>query len=102
MEVTIGKEGLDRTWQAEFPETTKCAHCGGEARIGFVAHEGMQGVQPPKKEGEYARDINGQEFVCSLHENDPNGEGLWLHDCCAVAVYFCKACLNPSAEYNQG
>ena len=41
MKITIGKEGLNKTWQAEFPEETKCVHCGGDSRIGFVAHEGM-------------------------------------------------------------
>ena len=51
MEVTIGKKGLEQSWQATFP---------------------------------------------------PDGEGYWLHDACAVAVYFCKKCLNTTALYNQG
>lgn len=104
MEVTVGKEGLTKTWQAEFPETTKCVHegCGGEARIGFVAHEGLDGILKPPDGEVHGKDLNGQPFVCSLHENDPKGEGFWLHDCCAVAVYFCKKCLSPTALYNQG
>ena len=89
MEVTIGKEGLGHTWQDEFPETTKCRRCKGVARIGFVAHEGMS-----------EHDTDGP-FVCSLHDNEGAG-GFWLHDCCAVAVYFCKECLKPTALYNQG
>lgn len=89
MEVTLGKEGLKKTWQAEFPETTKCSICKGLARIGFVAHERMS-----------SNDTEGP-WVCSLHPNEGKG-GYWLHDCCAVAVYFCKECLKPTALYNQG
>ena len=88
MQVTIGKEGLTKTWQAEFPETIECCRCGGEARVGFVAHEGMS---EDDKEG---------PFVCKLHPNKPREES-WLHDCCAVAVYFCKKCLETTALYNQ-
>lgn len=105
MKVTIGKKGLTQTWQTDFPETTDCCRCGGEARIGFVAHEGLSGVQPRPPDStqeKYFRDLNNQVLVCSLHENDPDGEGFWLHDCCAVAVYFCKKCLQPTALYNQG
>ena len=89
MNVTIGKEGLKNSWQAEFPEETKCVHCKGDSRIGFVAHEGMPGKLP------------FEEYVCSLHKNEGKG-GYWLHDCCAVAVYFCKECLFPTALYSQG
>ena len=97
MEVTLGKEGLDRTWQGEFPEETPCCECGGKSRIGFVAHEGMSGADRPI----YPRDFN--QFVCDLHENEgSDGGDFWLHDCCAVAVYFCKECLKATALYNQG
>ena len=94
MIVTIGKEGLTQTFQEEFPETTECCRCGGEARIGFVAHEGGPGDEPI-----YPRDF--KQFVCDLHSNEGEG-GFWLHDCCAVAVYFCRECLEPTALYNQG
>jgi len=88
MKVTIGEAGLTKTWQTKFPKTTKCKSCDGEARIGFVAHEAMD--KDDKK-----------PHICSLHPNE--GEGChWLHDCCAVAVYFCRDCLNPTALYNQG
>lgn len=88
MKVTIAKDpkktaGL--TWQDDFPITTECVRCGGECRLGFVAHE-------------FER---GGDFVCNLHLNEPEGEGYWLHDACAVAVYFCKKCLEPTALYNQ-
>ena len=89
MEVTLGKEGLKKTWQAEFPETTKCCRCKGVARIGFVAHEKMSD-----------NDTDGP-YVCNQHPNEGKG-GYWLHDCCAVAVYFCKECLKTTALYNQG
>lgn len=90
MEITIGEEGLVKTWQGGFPETTTCS-CGGEARIGFVAHEGLSDDD---------RDANIKR-VCHLHENEGKG-GYWLHDCCAVGVYFCKECLEPTAISNQG
>ncbi len=89
MEITLGKKGLKKTWQAEFPEITKCCKCGGEARIGFVAHEKM------------SDNDNEGPFVAALHPNEGKGN-FWLHDCCAVAVYFCKDCLKPTALYNQG
>lgn len=89
MKVTIGEAGLKKTWQAEFPKTTKCK-CGGEARIAFVAHEGL--------------DVDDQKEPASrvhnLHSNEGKGN-YWLHDCCAVAVYLCMECLAPTALYNQ-
>ena len=84
MKVTLGTEGLKKSWQKEFPEETQCVHCDGMSRIGFVAHE-ADDVVP---------------FVRDLHENNGKG-GYWLHDACAVAVYFCKDCLNTTALYNQ-
>ena len=89
MKVTLGKDGLTKTWQAEFPETTECCRCQGEARIGFVAHEGMND------------DDRETEHVCGMHQNDGKG-GYWPHDCIAVAVYFCRECLETTALYNQG
>jgi hypothetical protein len=71
--------------------------CDGKARIGFVAHEAM-GNQDlaiiPR---------NFNQYVCDLHDNKGGGVGgeYWLHDCCAVAVYFCKKCLGTTALYNQ-
>jgi len=85
MQVTLGPDGLVKTWQTPFPETTECCKCGGEARFAFTAHEGSD-------EMEYVRD---------MYSNDPNGDGLWPHDACAVAVYFCKDCLESTALYNQ-
>lgn len=91
MKVTLGEKGLVYSWQAEFPKTTKCVHCGGESRIGFVAHEGI-----------LDKGLDYSKYIASLHKNDPKGEGFWLHDCCSVAVYFCKKCLFVTALYNQG
>ena len=85
MEVTLGKDGLSKSWQNEFPETTKCCRCGELASIGFVAHEGMDEDAPPY-----------------IYDQPPITEnGLWLHDRCAVAVYFCRGCLETTALYNQ-
>ena len=88
MQITMGKEGLEKTQQfEEFPEETKCCKCGGVARIGFVAHEGID------------EDVTFSECLCSI---DPEDGGYWLHDRCSVAVYFCGGCLEPTALYNQG
>ena len=88
MKITIGKNGLHKTYQAEFPETTSCCRCNGDARIGFVAHENMS-------------DDDFVPFVCELHSNQGKGK-FWLHDCCAVAIYFCEDCSKATALYNQG
>ena len=94
MKVTLGSKGLSETFQGEFPETTECCKCNGEARIGFVAHERGPGDEPV-----YPRDY--VQFVTDLHENEGKG-GYWLHDCCSVAVYFCRECLSSTALWNQG
>jgi len=88
MKVTLGKDGLTKTWQAKFPETTECCRCKGEARIGFVAHEGMD-----------AKDRK-VPHVCRLHRNEGKG-GYWLHDCACFAVYLCVNCLEPTVLCNQ-
>ncbi len=85
MEVTLGKEGLDKTWQDPFVEDIFCIHCGAVARIAFVAHE--------------TDEEHGSQFVCNLHNNEKGN--MWVHDACAVAVYFCTGCLDTTAVYNQ-
>ena len=72
------------TWQDKFPKTTKCG-CNGKAKLAFVAHE-------------FDTKPKSEQFICNLYEND---KGLWLHDACSVAVYFCEKCLEPTALYNQ-
>ena len=89
MRVSLGNRGLSKTWQKDFPEETTCCWCKAPARIGFVAHEGIDD------------DGGGRDAVCHLHENGEENM-LWLHDYCAVAVYFCTRCLKPTAFYNQG
>ena len=89
MKITIGKEGCKKTWQAEFPEETKCVHCGEIARIGFVAYENLD------------YDVLDKIYVGDLHENGKDGK-FWLHDVCAVAIYFCNECAKATALYNQG
>ncbi len=88
MKVTLGKEGLKKAWQDKFPEITACCSCKGVAQIGFVTHEGID------------EEASDTKLVSSLHENEGKG-GYWLHDCCTVAVYFCKECLKATALRNQ-
>lgn len=76
------------SFQAPFPLSTSCIHCEQTARIAFVAHE--LGAEDKK-----------ETYVCDLHKNNPRKREYWLHDACAVAVYFCKVCLKPTALYNQ-
>ncbi len=88
MKVIIGKEGLDATFQDFFLENVECVHCGSRARIGFVAHELDEKVIS-----------EGGQYVRQLHDNEDGH--MWLHDACAVAVYFCTECLDTTAIYNQ-
>lgn len=83
----IGEDGLEHSWQKEFPKSTECCRCGANARIGFVMKE----------------DNKDKEYICDLHPNEmADGGKAWLHDACAVAVYFCEKCLDTTALYNQG
>jgi len=88
MIVEYGKKGLNNSWQKPFPETTKCVHCGGEARIAFTSYE-------PQQDG---------DVLAELHNfnRDSEIDGLWLHDNSAFATYLCKECLEPTTLYNQG
>lgn len=96
MQVQLGEQGLDKSWQKKYAPTAECKWCGGEARIGFVAFE------RPRKDaaGNFVPHTPG-EAVCELHRNEGKG-GFWLHDLCAVAVYFCRDCLEATAIYTQG
>ena len=89
MKTTIGEQARSKSWQVEFPATVKCSKkgCKGEARIAFVAYEGMS-------------DDDKKEFVCHLHLNEGEG-GYWPHDAIAVAVYLCRKCLGATALFNQ-
>ena len=89
MKVDLGDKGLDKSWQLKFESEANCVHCKGNARIAFVAYE-----KGGKK--------NNGEFICEMHKNQPEGDGYWIHDSCAVAVYFCRKCLKATAIMNQG
>jgi len=91
MQVTLGKDGCEKSWQDPFPETIECCHCGEVSRIAFVAHEGMENKSVPEK------------CVCELHNNDwgDGGEGFWMHDCGAFAIYICKKCFSATTLFNQ-
>ena len=84
MHTEIGEDGDDNSWQEDFPEETECCQCGGNARMGFVS----------KEEDE-------KEYVCDLYENEGENGKFWLNDACAVAIYFCEDCGEPTALYNQ-
>jgi len=84
MHIELGKDGVDNSWQDDFPEDTECCRCGGNARLGFVSKEDDE-----------------KEYVCDLYENGEDDK-FWLHDSCAVAIYFCEECLEPTSLYNQG
>ena len=89
MEITKGLDGLECSWQLSFPPTTECCRCGGEARIGFVTHEGI-----------VPEDDNDPYPIWKMRDNGGPGD-LWPHDSVAVAVYFCRDCLETKALYNQ-
>ncbi len=84
IETKIGKEGLDLSYQGKFPKETECVHCKGKAKIAFTMIERFQ---------------ENDKYISGLYKNKRNK--LWLHDCCAVAVYFCEDCLEPTALANQ-
>lgn len=83
MNVYLGEQGLEKTWQQPFSPTVPCT-CGGEARIMFVAFE----------------DGHDKTNVCGLRKNHGKGD-YWPHDCVAVAAYLCKECFTPVACINQ-
>lgn len=90
--VFYGTKGCFHTWQDSFPDEAKCVHCGrGDARLAFVYLE---------TGGE---DWIEKEFVSKLHDNDPDGEGFWLHDAGAFATYLCRdiKCTGATTLYNQ-
>jgi hypothetical protein len=88
MEIAYGEEGAvdGMSFQGAFPKTTCCIKCGKTSRMAFVAAEG-----------------SGDRFVCREHENDYKGEGFWLHDAAAFAVYLCTsiACCEATTLWNQ-
>ena len=96
MKVYLGQASRTQSWQKPFPEETDCCRCGGQSRLGFVAIE----------------EAGEDHYLCNLYENNPppkldqalkvKGDfGYWFHDAVAVAVYFCRDCLEPTALYNQ-
>jgi hypothetical protein len=87
MNIYLGETGLNETWQEPFSKETKCHSCGGRAEIAFVACENERGKTA--------------KFICQAKETTGERGGLWVHDACAVAVYFCRDCLETTAIMNQ-
>ena len=85
MKVYLGKKGLSKTWQEDFPKSIKCHKCGGNCRIMFVGLEGEEG---------------DKNYVSELHENMKDKK-FWPHDAIAVANYLCEKCFEPNALINQ-
>lgn len=87
-ELKYGVDGCLLTWQNPFPEEVTCACCGKEgARLAFVLQESGK-----------------KEHACNLYQNDPDGEGFWVHDSAAFAVYLCRDINCPekaTAKWNQ-
>lgn len=88
MKFKLGISAKDKTWQETFDEEVECAYCRGKAELAFVAYERFDGDVPP--------------YIYQQKKTTGKKGGLWLHDHCAVAVYFCRDCLKPTARYNQG
>lgn len=83
-----GTEGCELSWQEMFPEEVECSYCSTEgARLAFVLME-----------------RNRKNLACRLHDIDPEGEGFWLHDAAAFAVYLCRSmrCRKGTIKWNQG
>lgn len=89
METTLGPGAETKSWQGDFPLTVPCSDptCPGTAELAFTASE---------------FDNEGEPYVCDLQRQTGQAGGLWLHDAAAVAVYFCRECLEVTARYNQG
>jgi hypothetical protein len=106
-EVFLGETGIDKSWQADFEKEVKCIHCKEKARIAFVAFESAN--KPYEVVGTTSESVgipsesSGKPFVCDLHKNNLDDKGdFWVHDCVAVAVYFCTKCGETTAIMNQG
>ena len=90
VDVFIGKEGTHASWQAEWPETMECVHCGEEAELILTAIESR----------------GGDASLCRIHDNEPprlvpDGAGYWPHDSVAIANYLCRKCFKVTSEINQ-
>ena len=83
MKIYLGKKGLDKTWQEDFPENMECHKCKSNCRIMFVGFESK-----------------GKEYVSNLYDNMKD-EKYWPHDAIACAVYLCEKCFEPNALINQ-
>jgi len=94
MKVTLGKAGLNKSFQDDFQRTVECPFCtNGTAHVAFVTHEGLD-------RGERAAIVARKEpAVCFSR---PAGARIWPHDLMACAVYICTKCGEATAIWNQG
>jgi hypothetical protein len=94
MKVTVGGDGVTKSFQDEFPMGVRCPFCGkANAVVAFVAHEGFD------KQELASIVARKTPTVCSMR---PAGAKIWPHDVMACAVYICTDCGQASACWNQG
>jgi len=92
-EYNYGVDGIGLSYQGDFSETTQCSKCGKGARLAFVVREYFDKKVPAKE----------QKFITNLHPNNSEGDGFWLHDCGAFAIYICTDidCTHATTLWNQ-
>lgn len=93
IEYGYGVKGLGLSYQADFKKTVPCVKCGEPSRIAVVLQETFDKAKTPSE----------QTFVTRLHDNDPEGDGFWPHDCAAFAIYVCPEidCGTATTIWNQ-
>ena len=69
------------TYQMPFPETTPCVHCKKEGARPLMVIDDDEGLIPGQR---------------------PPEDGIWPHDCSAIALYLCPDCGEITAKWNQG
>ena len=79
MEIGIGTDGVELSWQADWPTKTECGLCTSE-QIGKNIYARLALVVQEAKENQY---------VCSIRQKTYE---IWPHDAIAVALYICPNC----------
>jgi len=75
----------DETWQAPFPQTVECGMCHEDTALPILVINDEEGFISQER-----------VFVPGLEE------GIWPHDCLAIALYLCPKCGEITALWNQG
>lgn len=85
MKVTIRQEQLEKarveyTYQAPYKATMTCGYCSRVSTL-FMMIDDDEGL---------------------ITANRPAEIEHWPHDCLAIALYLCPACMLITAKWNQG